>query len=243
MYKVGIDVGSTYTKYCVIKDNEIVELNSNKTPVRQKAYFDNKILDIKERYPECSIVSCGYGKNNIAALKNVNELIALAKGVNFVSKESLIVLDIGGQDTKIIKQEDGALREFFVNDKCAAGSGMFLSNTCNLLGIDFTKIELIMPDEIKIDLSSVCVVFAQSEIVELISGNIDENTIISAVIKHIFQQSKKLLAKVNCDCILLSGGLTNIKNIDRFAEEILQKKCIIVDESHYLSAIGCALLA
>ena len=242
MFKVGIDVGSTFTKYCVLRGKEIVLLGTEKTPIRQKEFFDNKIEDIKNKYVGCSIVSCGYGKMNASPSRNINELIALAKGVDFITPQSTCVLDIGGQDTKIIKQYNGVLKEFFVNDKCAAGSGMFLSNTCSMLDIELTDINLIMPENIIVDLSSVCAVFAQSEIVNLVSNNIDENMIISAVIKHIFQQAKKLLSKVNCDEILLSGGLTNINNIDLFATTVLKKKCIVVEKSNYMSAIGCALL-
>lgn len=243
MFKIGIDVGSTYTKYCVMDNDEIILLNTEKTSIRQREYFYNKILEIKEVYPNCAVISCGYGKKNVGSLKSVNELIALAKGANYISPDLDVVLDIGGQDTKIIRQEKGVLKEFFINDKCAAGSGMFLGNTCNMLEKDFMNIELVMPEDISVNLSSVCAVFAQSEIVELISNNEDENIIISAVIKQIFQQAKKLFSKINCDTIMLSGGLTNIYNIDSFATEVLQKRCIVTDKASYLSAIGCALLA
>lgn len=243
MYKIGIDVGSTYTKYCVIKDqNEIVELSSEKTPIRQKDYFEAKIFELKAKYADSSIVSCGYGRKNVSSVNNINELIALAKGVDFVDGNQSTILDIGGQDTKIIRQKGGNLEEFFINDKCAAGSGLFLSNVCNLLNVDILELTPINPNKIEINLSSVCAVFAQSEIVELISNNVDERVIVSAVLKHIFLQAKKLLSKIECDSVMVTGGLSTIKGIDVLASQVLDKRCFVPHYSNFLSAIGCALL-
>ena len=143
MYRVGIDVGSSYTKYCVMREQEEeTSLFLERTPLAQKTYFAGKLEELKETYGEISVVSCGYGKKNVAGMRNMNELTALAKGSFWSSPESELVLDIGGQDTKVIRQEKGKLKEFFVNDRCAAGSGMFLSNTCGLLGIPFEGIDL-----------------------------------------------------------------------------------------------------
>ena len=75
-----------------------------------------------EEYPDAKVTSCGYGKRNVSELKSINELTALAKGFFFVTGKDGIILDIGGQDTKIISQENGKLKKFFINDKCAAGA-------------------------------------------------------------------------------------------------------------------------
>ncbi len=169
MYSIGADIGSTYTKFCIMKDKQIEKLFSEKTPINQKEYFEKKVSELLSEYPDAKVVSCGYGKENIKSVKCINELIALAKGANFICPECELVFDIGGQDTKIIRQKNGQLKEFFVNDKCAAGSGIFLSNVLNMVQEDFASIDLTDKKEPEIHLSSVCAVFAQSEIVELIS--------------------------------------------------------------------------
>jgi activator of 2-hydroxyglutaryl-CoA dehydratase len=121
MYRIGIDVGSTYTKYCVLDGGgNILELKAEKTPVRQKEYFENKAAKYRGKYPNAVITSCGYDRGNVDSVQNVNELSVLAKGVNFIHPDCHVVLDIGGQDTKIIRQENGSLKQFFLNDKCAA---------------------------------------------------------------------------------------------------------------------------
>jgi predicted CoA-substrate-specific enzyme activase len=177
----------------------------------------------------------------VSAIKEINELTALAKGVAFLHPDETTILDIGGQDTKIIKQENGLLKSFFLNDKCAAGSGLFLMNVCNMLNVSLHDISLCPVEEIDINLSSVCAVFAQSEIVELIAANVDGNRIVSAVVKQILIQAKLLVGKLYSEQILLTGGLANIKNIDSYASDVLEKKCIVSEKGQFFAAIGAAL--
>lgn len=241
MYHIGIDVGSTYTKYCIMQGDNIESLFIEKTPIRQKDYFDKKLHNLQEKYPDAEIVSCGYGKKNVEHLNSINELTALARGSYYVTETNGIVLDIGGQDTKIISQEQGRLKEFFINDKCAAGSGMFLANTIDMVGVNFKSIDLRNVKEPSVKLSSVCAVFAQSEIVELIANNCTEEEILQAVIWQIFVKAKPLLGKVASGPILLSGGISQIAGISSFAEKTLGRECYVVKEGTYLAAIGCVM--
>lgn len=240
MYRIGIDVGSTFAKYCIMKDEKVHSLYSEKTPVRQKEYFEKKILLLREEYPESKIVSCGYGRKNVAGLCGINELTALSRGVFFAAESSETVLDIGGQDTKLVVCRDGKLKEFFLNDKCAAGSGMFLMNTLELLDVKFEEIDL---EEVSraYSLSSTCAVFAQSEIVRMVADNYTEKEIIYSVVSQILVKAKSLLSKTDAEKILLSGGLSTVKGIDRLAGKVLGCKCETIENGAYLAAIGCAL--
>ncbi|MCR5774096.1 MAG: acyl-CoA dehydratase activase [Lachnospiraceae bacterium] len=242
MYRIGIDVGSTYTKYCVLEDGSIKALFSEKTPVRQRDYFDAKLSALNEEYPGAEVVSCGYGRKNAAGLRNINELTALAKGCYHVLNCDGTVLDVGGQDTKLIVQEEGKLKEFFLNDKCAAGSGMFLTNTLELLNKSFEDIDLSEEEIEPLRLSSGCAVFAQSEIVELISDNHTEDEIIRAVINQIYVKASALLGKAGSGTVLLSGGLSRIPGIGEFASKTLERECRTVEKGPFLAAIGCALI-
>lgn len=240
MIRIGIDVGSTYTKYCVMEEGTIIALSMDQTPVRQSVFFEGKVREFRSRYPGGEIISCGYGRGNVSAVKMINELTALARGsFHAVGKDGLI-LDIGGQDTKIIEQKQGKLTQFFMNDKCAAGSGMFLRNILRLLGVSFEDLDLTGVGKPKICLSSVCAVFAQSEIVELIADNQRESEIIHAVIWQIFVKARALLGKVSSGPLVLSGGFSQIKGIEEFASEALGVKCRGVENGTYLAAVGCA---
>ncbi len=241
MYRIGIDVGSTYTKYCVMNNGEVVTLFNEKTPIRQRLYFEEKKKELQGLYSEAEIVSCGYGKANVDGIHNINELTALAKGAFYKTGENGIVLDIGGQDTKIIIQEQGQLKSFFVNDKCAAGSGMFLTSVLEMINVRFDDIDLSKKTCSNTYLSSTCAVFAQSEIVELIADNKVEEEIINAVISQILIKAKPLLGKTPEGRVLISGGLSQIKGIVKFAEGILGTECLCVKDGQYLSAIGCCI--
>lgn len=241
MYRIGIDVGSTWTKYCVMKDEAVESLSMEKTPVRQKEYFDKKIHELQSIYDGVEIVSCGYGKKNVAGIKVINELSALAKGCYFATGHDGITLDIGGQDTKIIYHEKGKLQRFFLNDKCAAGSGMFLMDTLDRLGMRFGDIDLTGVGAPAAKLSSVCAVFAQSEIVELIADNRAGGEIVRAVIWQILEKTKPLLSKIAYGPVLLTGGLSQIAGIAGFAELALGRECRAAKDGAYLAAVGCAM--
>ena len=242
MTSIGIDIGSTYTKYC-IKDGDDLKLFAVKTPVRQKEFFADKLKQLQTDHPGAKIVSCGYGRNNIVAVSEISELTALAEGAAYMAPANNVILDIGGQDTKIIVRDGSRLKEFFVNDKCAAGCGMFAINSLNQLGLTFEDIDLKGGEEPKIDLSSTCAVFAQTEIVSLIAKGADPSDIMTAVIWQILAQSKVLLRKVRFEQIALSGGLTLIKDIDKCASKVFSAEVVIPEDSYYLSAIGAALYA
>lgn len=239
--RVGIDVGSTYTKYCILSEEEL-HLYTERTPVRQREHFADRLLELETRYPGASVVSCGYGRKNVAGMDRVSELTALAKGSFYAAPDLETVLDIGGQDTKVICQQEGRLKKFFMNDRCAAGSGMFLANTVRLLEIPFEKIDLTSAGKPEVHLSSVCAVFAQSEITELLAENTPAEEILRAVIWQILAQAGALLGKVEKSPVMLSGGLTEIRGMREYAQLALERECVVPEHGKYLSAIGCALM-
>ncbi len=242
MYRIGIDVGSTFTKYCIAQDGQILSLQTEKTRLHQREYFPERLKELRGQYPDAEIVACGYGRNNVGGIRNISELAALAKGSWFVTGQDGAVLDIGGQDTKIIAQQKGRIREFFTNEKCAAGCGMFLSGVLDLISFPFDRIDLTEEPDPSVKLSAACAVFAQSEIVGLIADNRSEKDIIGAVLWQILTSAKPLVGKIGADRLLLSGGLSSIKGFSAFAEKIFQKECAAVPHGPYLSAIGCAVL-
>ncbi len=243
MNGIGIDIGSTYTKYCVLREGRPPAFFSEPTPVRQREYFDGRLRNIRREYGSFPIVSCGYGRKNCGGDRAVSELNALAAGVARAAPGTETVLDIGGQDTKLICQRDGRLSRFFVNDKCAAGCGIFLGNTLRRLNLSFRQIDLSDGRLPALRLSSSCAVFAQSEIVELTAAGADEDEILRAVIVHILSQAKTLLEKVDCQEVGLSGGLTRIPGFAAYAGAVLEKPARLLPRGPYLAAVGCALLA
>lgn len=235
-------MGSTYTKYCVLGDGEPVFF-TERTPVRQREYFAEKRKALHRQYGQCAVVTCGYGRKNVAHDRAVTELTALAKGAGSICPEADGVLDIGGQDTKLIRQQGGKVKAFFTNDRCAAGCGMFLANALRLLDMDFEALDLTGCGQPSLRLSSMCAVFAQTEIVERIAVGADGAEIVRAVVAQILTQARALLGKTDCGTLALSGGLTRIPGIGPFAEAVLERPVTVPDRGAYLSALGCALMA
>jgi predicted CoA-substrate-specific enzyme activase len=225
-------------------DGVIEKLLVERTLSGQREYFHGKIQELQNKYPACRIVSCGYGKQNIESTKNVSELTALSIGLHNQLPNASVALDIGGQDTKLIRQEDGKLKEFFMNDKCAAGSGLFLSNVLNILDKRFEDIDVTLKKTDKIKLSSVCAVFAQSEIIELLANGATPEEIINATLRQIFIQAFSMIRKCkHTDEIVLSGGLASIKGIKELASDTSKKRILVPEYPQHLSAIGCAIIA
>jgi predicted CoA-substrate-specific enzyme activase len=224
-------------------DGAISELFSERTPVRQREYFSVKLAAFRDEYPNCRVVSCGYGKRNVETVRSVSELTALAVGLHHQSPGVSLALDVGGQDTKFIRQVDGKLKEFFVNDKCAAGSGLFFTNVLNILGLSFGGVA-VASSHSPIKLSTTCAVFAQSEIVELIAEGVAPEDIVTAALRQILTQAAVLFGKVDAGvAVALSGGLTQIQDIAELAQSFIGAKVIVPRNAQYLSAIGCAIIA
>lgn len=240
---IGIDVGSTYTKYCVLAGGEPLELFCEETPVRQREHFSKRLRDIREEHGGLPAVSCGYGRGNVGGARAVSEIAALAAGAGAVDPGIGAIIDVGGQDTKRVTIRSGRVASFFVNDRCAAGCGIFLRNTLTALGVPFGEVDLTGAALPRVRLSSTCAVFAQSEIVGLIAAGEDEGEIVRAVIAQILAQARALVEREDCDSIALSGGLARIPGIGRYAEMAFGIPVAVPRHAQYLSAIGCAVMA
>ena len=173
-YGIGIDLGSRTTKIVffenatkTIKYTNVVATKVNPSD----SAFDlmemgKKKLDIKEADIN-NIFTTGYGRKIVSfSDKFISEITAHAKGIAFLYPNVRTILDIGGQDSKVISIVDGKVNDFSMNDKCAAGTGRFLEKVAVLLEIQVKDFgEIALTADKKIDISSTCVVFAESEII------------------------------------------------------------------------------
>ncbi|GHT55147.1 2-hydroxyglutaryl-CoA dehydratase [Spirochaetia bacterium] len=223
-------------------DGTIVSLSSFESPVDQKAYFERYMSELCNTYSIAAIVSCGYGKENINTDFAVSELIALARGLFSVSPGIHSALDIGGQDTKAIQCSNGKLTRFVLNDQCAAGSGLFLQSVLRILKYDFADLQAI--DSNVKPLTTVCAVFAQTEIVRAISNGKTSWELSQSVLLSLVRQAVNLLNQINREePFALTGGLSLIPGISDFFSKFTGHTIFIPKYSTFLSAIGCAYKA
>ena len=160
--------------------------------------------------------------------------------------EARYIIDIGGQDSKFITlDENGNVASFVMNDKCAAGTGRFLENMAKALEI---SMEQMANDGLKfgedISISNMCTVFAESEVISLISENKKIADIIHGLNKSVAIKTKALASKaVGADGVMMTGGVANNKSVVTELEKQLNTKIFISDKPEFCGAIGAGLFA
>lgn len=248
MFYAGIDIGSTASKVCIFKDNKI-----KGTFVYPTGWSSVKIADeIKEKLikmdinkDNCKIVATGYGRVSVPyADKTITEITCHGKGAYYLLKEDCTVIDIGGQDTKIITVQDGNITNFTMNDKCAAGTGRFLELMANTLGLDINQMCQMAKCGSGITISSMCTVFAESEVISLIGSNKKREDIAYGVIESITSKVKALCQKHSDGFnYFLTGGLSDSSYIVERLSEKLGSNVKTNSLGRYAGAIGAAIMA
>ncbi|MGB5919075.1 MULTISPECIES: acyl-CoA dehydratase activase [unclassified Arcobacter] len=241
----GVDVGSTYTKICGINEKkELVEMSVIPTIVNQdeivKKYLKDK--DIK------MLVSTGYGRHMIEETFScpvISEIKAHAKGAYFFNNNAQMVIDLGGQDSKVILlDKSGGFVDFKMNDKCAAGTGKFLEIAANRMGLNLDEFSKIGFDaNKKLSISSMCAVFAESEVVSLIAKRESASNICYAVHESIASRLASMASKFACksEIILFTGGGALDSFLVNLLSEKLEKTILPSKHPQLTGAIGAAL--
>ena len=242
---LGIDLGSRTTK--------IVKLNKGK--VESFEIFDTnhnafyRVQNIIRDSKYSKIVATGYGRHLMKAhlsTRVVTEIKACARGAKFLNADCSLVVDIGGQDSKVIEiNPEGSFGQFEMNDRCAAGTGRFLEVMAQVLGYgieDFWKEALAAKSPIAV--SSMCTVFAESEVISLITSGEDRRRIALGLHHSIIDRLYPLISRFEYERdVMFVGGVAK----NRCLVELLKKKLkcdISVPENPQLvSAIGSALIA
>lgn len=251
MYVLGIDSGSTSTN-AVILDGKMNILATHvvRTGAKTVDSAERILTEILEKASLVKtdislIVSTGYGRVSIPfADQNVTEISCHGKGAHFLNPDIRTILDIGGQDSKAIRlNERGDVIDFVMNDKCAAGTGRFLEMMARTLeiGIDeLGPISLKWKDNIAI--SSMCSVFAESEVISLIALNREKADIAHGVHTAIAGKAMSLLKKVGLEQgFMMTGGVAKNPGVVAVLEELLHARLFIYEEPEIVGALGAAL--
>lgn len=249
--KVGIDIGSVTTKCVIVEDGLIKGKAITKTiPETEKCaeFVLNKAIEesgIKESEIK-SIVSTGYGRRIFKKAKKViTEISAVAIGSYFLTgKNKCVVIDVGGQDTKVVEVgENGEVIDFLMNDKCAAGTGRFIEMMANVFGIDIEKFsQLALNSKNPVKINSTCSVFAESEVISLITSNTPKQDIAGGLFISISSRIAGMVRQLSHnDKIVFCGGGAKIPALKSFLEKILEKEIIILPEPQFVVAFGAAI--
>lgn len=253
MIVAGCDVGSTTGKVVVMEEGRI--LASAIVPTRplcqQTAYdaLEAALSDSDLRKEDIALViGTGYGRLNIPfAQRNVTEISCHGLGAFWADPQIRTIIDIGGQDCKVIRiDERGGVVEFAMNDKCAAGTGRFLEETARGLGVgvgDLGPLSLKAKNGVK--LSSYCSVFAEAEVVNLLADGVALEDIASGINQAIASRLASLVKRVGVqEKVVISGGVSKNSGVVRGIEERLGVPLTSVRvDPQLLGAVGASLFA
>ena len=240
MYSMGIDSGSTSTNAVLLNEKkEILASAVIRTGARSKESAERILEEILKkaqlRQEDLScIVSTGYGRVGIPfADKNVTEISCHAKGAHFLNPSVRTILDIGGQDSKAIRlDENGDVADFVMNDKCAAGTGRFLEMMARTLEVDLDELGLIsLTSKEQVEISSMCSVFAESEVISLIAQNKETADIAHGIHRAIAGRAVSLMKRVEMEPgYMMTGGVAKNPGLVRVLEEMLGAPLYISEE-------------
>ncbi len=194
-----------------------------------------------------AVISTGYGRENVTGRdKSVTEITCHAKGAFHLFPRTRLVIDIGGQDSKSISlSPQGKVTDFAMNDKCAAGTGRFLEVMARTLEVELDDLGP-LADEANEDLaiSSMCTVFAESEVVSLVSQGKSPSNITRGLCRAIAQRTFSLAKRVGLDAeVTMTGGVAKNSGVVHALEDLIELQINIPEEPQIVGALGAALIA
>lgn len=252
MITLGIDIGSTTSKCVLMKDgSEILATSLYNggigTGSPEKALAD--VLSsggIGMSDVSCSAVT-GYGRSSFkGADLQISELSCHALGGRFVFPELRTIIDIGGQDAKVIAlSENGKMVNFLMNDKCAAGTGRFLEVMANVLQLKIGDLETVAArSENPAKISSTCTVFAESEVISQLANGVAIPDIVAGICESVAARTAALARRVGVvEQVCMSGGVALNGGVRRALERALGVEIAFSPLSQLFGAIGAALFA
>jgi predicted CoA-substrate-specific enzyme activase len=247
----GIDIGSTMTKVVITDEQEKILASHIGPTGAEHRHLALRVMDETIKKAGLSfdaldfVVATGYGRINVPfADRQITEITCHARGIRSLFPSARIIIDIGGQDSKGIKLDaDGKVANFVMNDKCAAGTGRFLEFTLHSLGISFEQLPKLADAE-PYPLNTTCAVFAQSEVVSLLSGEVPLPAIVAGLFWQMATKAKNLASRLRLAFpLVFTGGMARLSQAGNALSRSFQEEILIPDEPQLTAALGAALLA
>jgi predicted CoA-substrate-specific enzyme activase len=248
----GVDIGSTMTKVVLIDTTDSI-LSAIKGPTGpEHRQLANEVMRMALEQANLQlddisyIIATGYGRVNVPfADDQITELSCHARGVYSLFPNVRTAIDIGGQDAKCMKIDKGKLVDFVMNDKCAAGTGRFLEVTAATLGIGLENMgNISLKATKKIQISNLCTIFAQQEVVALLSRGEKVEDIIAGLHDALASRVAALVHRLKIEPdVVLTGGVAKNIGIVKAMEEILGCELLVPEEPLLTGAMGAAILA
>lgn len=245
---IGIDCGSTFCKGALFAGGRLQALAIRPTGWDIAVTGGLILAELTAGRPDfqagAPVVATGYGREKIPAARTVTEITCHARGAEYLFPGARCVIDIGGQDYKVIETRDGKVLSFQMNDKCAAGSGRFLEMVLGRLEIGLEQMDELLALNRAITLNSTCVVFAESEIIGLLAQGLSREEILGGVAASMASKIASQAARIGRAApAVLTGGLAASRGIGLALSRSLGQEVRPLADGLYAGAIGAACLA
>ena len=245
---VGIDIGSTASKVVARGKKEMEFVlptgwSSKETTHTIKEKLKENDIDVLSE--DTKVVATGYGRVAVDFADYViTEITCHARGGREMAGDHCSIIDVGGQDTKVILVENGMVQDFLMNDKCSAGTGKFLEIMANRLGVTLQELFDMADTGTVLPISSLCTVFAESEVINYIGEGRKREDIAAGVVDSVAAKVAQLSQKKSlAGRIILTGGLSSSRYFTRILSEKIGREVEPTERVRYAGALGAALLA
>lgn len=243
---IGIDSGSTTTKGILLEDGIIRRRFLCPTPFRPADAINEAWETLRAGLGTPPFLTVtGYGRKLVDyADKQVTEISCHGLGARLLAPDTRIIIDIGGQDSKVIQLDhNGNLTDFLMNDKCAAGTGRFLEVISRTLGASVEQLDHITQGVAPHPVSSMCTVFAESEVISLRSAGVAPQTILAGVINAMARRSANFISRLPAQGpLLFTGGVSRCVTFRQMLAEQLGMQVHTHSDAQFAGAIGAALI-
>ena len=250
MYTLGIDIGSTTSKCVILKDGKeivakslVVAGTGTKGPAQA---YEEVIATAGIAESDIDFVmATGYGRSTFEKMNaEMSELSCHGKGVFFMNSTCRTIIDIGGQDAKVITLNDkGGIANFVMNDKCAAGTGRFLDVMAGILMMGIEDLEkYALASTSPVSISSTCTVFAESEVISQLSKNVDKNDLVAGICNSVASRVAALAKRAGIkEDVYMSGGVAQNGGVREALSRELGVTVHYTEDAQYMGALGAAI--
>lgn len=253
MLYAGIDAGSRAIKAVVLDADtlEVVASATHDQGIEQEALakdlFQRLLRDIGQSEEAVArIVATGYGRNLVGfAHTTITEITCHACGVRHLAPDAMTILEVGGQDSKLIRLDaNGTVRDFAMNDRCAAGTGRFLEVIASRLEVKLEDLgAMAAKSQTPAAISSMCVVFAETEIVGLLASGVPPADIVAGVQASIAKRVTAMVGRSVEEPVLFTGGVALIPGMAAAMQTALNRPVRVAPQPQMTGALGAAVLA
>ncbi len=248
----GLDVGSLWTKAVVLRGGELVgwsvALTGDSSAGAAERTLNDALKPVGASVSDvASIVATGAGKKEVSfAGQQAAEVVCLAKGTAWLLPDARGVIDMGGESTRVVKLDDaGSVMDYALNDKCAAGTGVFLDAMAKVMKVKVEEMgPLSLESEADVNITSTCVAFAESEVVSLIHRQTSIQDILRGIHRSIATRVFGMIGRIGLEGTKAAvGGLSLNTGIVACLEDMIKDKLTIPENPQIAAALGAALIA